>query len=384
MRESKNSQAPKVRYEQFKVEKIEELQNVYRKELQDQNSHIEKLRQDRLDLIKENDHLLEKIANFDTEIDDLRRKEKAKEVELRVKFDKKLKEILMDTEKKVSPRLENFQQTLEHLYEEIRRKEESILEKSKEFSAKISEKNTEIERLKTTNNDFQCKVQELEAQISSLNLQLHRNTAENELKLELDGLKLRNEILFGERMELEVKMRQEQRESARILSDFEEKFSVKISEFEKLCEQKDEHIQELNTQLEKCEKLREELENSERNRQIEDEHRERLELEVKDLYGKLQKAGEERQTSENSLKMERDRLEVNLVTLKKQLESTPESPQNVEKLRKELRESERKRVSEKEKHQNIIQEFTSALKIIEKRQRVTQEKIREKMATSLL
>ncbi|CAL2031101.1 unnamed protein product [Caenorhabditis brenneri] len=55
--------------------------------------------------------------------------------------------------------------------------------------------------------------------------------------------------------------------------------------------------------------------------------------------------------------------------MKKKLEATPEAPENVEKLRKELRDTERKRQSEKEKHQIVTSELKTALKRLEKNYR---------------
>ncbi|CAI2334546.1 unnamed protein product [Caenorhabditis sp. 36 PRJEB53466] len=367
---------------EFKVDTIEELQNVYRKELQDQNGQIEKLRLDRMDLVKENDQLLEEIAELNADLDDFKRREKGKEMEMKGNFDRKLKEIMMDNEKRVSPRLSHYEQTIEHLHAQLQGKEEVILEKSRAFSAEIVAKNSIVEELKRAEDSLISKVTNLEATIQNLNVQLLKQSNESELQLTIDGLKLKNEILLKERMDLEQKMRQDQREYSRRISDIEEKFAVRITEFEKLCEQKDGQMEELQMQLEKAEKLREDFEKCERNRQIEEEHRERLELEVKDLYAKLQKAGDDRQNSETSLKLERDRLEVSLVTLKKQLEQTPESPQNVEKLRKELRQMEHKLSAEKEKRQSTIREFSSAFKRVERQQKVFQEKFREKMTIS--
>lgn len=151
--------------------------------------------------------------------------------------------------------------------------------------------------------------------------------------MEIDSLKSRNEILLKERMDLESKMRHEQREFSRKFGEVEENFAVRVAEFEKLCEQKEGQIEgaignsihdsdllfvrsELRNSLEKARKLQEDLDKCERDRQIEEEHRERLEIEVKSLYQKLQKSGEERQNAETKLKLERDRLEVSLVTLK--------------------------------------------------------------------
>ncbi|UMM15968.1 hypothetical protein L5515_013183 [Caenorhabditis briggsae] len=295
-----------VRYEKFKVDTIEELQNVYRKELQDQNQQIEKLREDRRDLIKENDELLEKIVGLNTEIDDFKRKEKGKEVDMRMKFDQKLRELVLSNDKRTSP---------------------------------------------------------------SLNLQIQKINSESDQASEINILKLKNDQFMKENLELELKFRYDEREFSRKLGQLEQQFSVRISEFEKLCEQKDMEIEDLKSHLETSEKVQESLKMYERNLQIEEEHRERLEMEVKSLYEKLQKSGEEKEEFEKNLKLERDKLEISLVSMKKKLEMTPEAPENVEKLRKELRESERRRQSEKEKYQKIILELKDALKRLEKNYR---------------
>lgn len=84
-------------------DKSEHKQIIFQ-ELQDQNNQIDKLRIDRQELVKENDQLLEEIAEMSTKMDDYKRKEKAKEVEMRMKYDQKLKDIVMNNEKRVSPR----------------------------------------------------------------------------------------------------------------------------------------------------------------------------------------------------------------------------------------------------------------------------------------
>lgn len=84
-------------------DKSEHKQIIFQ-ELQDQNNQIDKLRIDRQELVKENDQLLEEIAEMSTKMDDYKRKEKAKEVEMRMKYDQKLKDIVMNKEKRVSPR----------------------------------------------------------------------------------------------------------------------------------------------------------------------------------------------------------------------------------------------------------------------------------------
>lgn len=366
-----------VRYEKFKVDTVEELQNVYRKELQDQNSQIEKLRADRQDLVKENDELLEKIVNLNTELDDFKRKEKGKEIDLRMKFDQKLKELVLNQEKRTSPRFEHMEKMIENLHLEVQRKEESILEKNRQFSEEISQKNLEIEDLKRSENSLKFQVQHLDSTIQNLNLELQKLKSESDQSTEINLLKMKNDDSMRENLELEMKFRQEQREFSKKIGDLEQQFSVRVSEFEKLYEKKDDEIEDLRTQQNHYQKLQESLDKSERSRQIEEEHRERLEQEVKTLYDKLQKSGDEKQQFEQKLKIERDRLEVSLVTMKKKLESTPEAPENVEKLRKELKESERKRASEKEKNQLIISELKSALKRLERNYRDALAKLQE-------
>ncbi|CCD72894.1 Cilia- and flagella-associated protein 157 [Caenorhabditis elegans] len=373
------NQEREVRYEKFKVDTIEELQNVYRKELQDQNNQIDKLRIDRQELVKENDQLLEEIAEMSTKMDDYKRKEKAKEVEMRMKYDQKLKDIVMNKEKRVSPRFEHLEHKIEDLHAEIQKKEELILLKSRQFASEISLKNGEIEDLKRSEAYAKSQISQLEDTVKSLKLHIEKIASENDQTVVVETLRLKNEELLKENLNLEMKQRQEQLDFARQLADSEETFSVRISEFEKLCEQKDLKIEDLHSQLEKCDRLQESLEKADRSRQIEEEHRERLELEVKSLYEKLQKSAEDRQKVETTLKLDRDRLEVSLVTMKKKLESTPEAPENVEKLRKELRDSEKRRLSEKEKHQAITSELKSALKRLERSYRDAVIKLQEKI-----
>ncbi|CAP35896.1 Protein CBG18445 [Caenorhabditis briggsae] len=366
-----------VRYEKFKVDTIEELQNVYRKELQDQNQQIEKLREDRRDLIKENDELLEKIVGLNTEIDDFKRKEKGKEVDMRMKFDQKLRELVLSNDKRTSPRFEHMEQLIENLHLEIQRKEEIILEKNREYSTEISEKNLEIEELKRSENSLKFQIQHLDSTILNLNHQIQKINSESDQTSEINILKLKNDQFMKENLELELKFRHDEREFSRKLGQLELQFSVRISEFEKLCEQKDMEIEDLKSHLETSEKVQESLKMYERNLQIEEEHRERLEMEVKSLYEKLQKSGEEKEEFEKNLKLERDKLEISLVSMKKKLEMTPEAPENVEKLRKELRESERRRQSEKEKYQKIILELKDALKRLEKNYREAVGRLQE-------
>lgn len=129
-----------------------------------------------MDLVKENDQLLDEITSLNAEMDDFRRKEKAKEVEMRSRFDKKLREMAMDNDKRISPRyavlsiyehevlfrFDHYEQTIETLRGEIQKKEECILEKSKDFSSQIQEKNEEIEELKNNEAVLKSKLSQVE------------------------------------------------------------------------------------------------------------------------------------------------------------------------------------------------------------------------------
>ncbi|CAI5441557.1 unnamed protein product [Caenorhabditis angaria] len=168
-----------------------------------------------------------------------------------------------------------------------------------------------------------------------------------------------------------------EREYEKRLENNEEKFAKQIVDFERICRKKDEEIEGLHNQLERFEGIQIALEQSEKNQLIDQEHRERLEIEVKMLYKKMDELGEEKTQYCAKLKNERDSLEQSVTHLKKQLETTPDSLAEVTKLRKTLKDMERKSAKEKEKYQRALSEMKTALTIIEKQQRSTQNKIRE-------
>uniref|UniRef100_A0A1I7TYX1 Cilia- and flagella-associated protein 157 n=1 Tax=Caenorhabditis tropicalis TaxID=1561998 RepID=A0A1I7TYX1_9PELO len=162
MRQS--NQDREIQYEKFKLDTIEELQNVYRKELKDQNCHIEKLKSDRLDLVKENDELLDTIAGLNSELDTVKRKEKSKEMEIKMQFDQKLKEMVMYTEKVASPRKKleltpEAPENVEKLKKELRetmRKQENDKERNQLI---ISELKLALKRLERNYKDAAIKLQ---------------------------------------------------------------------------------------------------------------------------------------------------------------------------------------------------------------------------------
>ncbi|CAI5441558.1 unnamed protein product [Caenorhabditis angaria] len=164
----KDCEDREIRNERFKVETLEELQNVFRKELFEQNGQIEKLRNDRNDLVKENDELLTEIMDLKTEIDDMKRREKSKEAEMRKHFDEKLKTILDETQNKVSPRLEHYNNVISQLQEQIHSLESKILEKTQEFGKCIEDKNLKLETNRKTENELKTRIYDLEFEIERL------------------------------------------------------------------------------------------------------------------------------------------------------------------------------------------------------------------------
>ncbi|CAB3404556.1 unnamed protein product [Caenorhabditis bovis] len=370
------------RYEQFRVEVLEELQCVYRKEIASQNSEIAKLRNDRNELVKENDELLEKISDFHSEIENLKRKEKQREAEIREEYDKKMMEMIKN-ESKVSPTFLKFSEVIDDLREQLNKKEASHLARCQQLGETLIERNKDIENLKRNENSLKIEIIGLKQKIE----EAERKGNEDKLKekeIEIAQANRKLEANLKERINLEAQIRESERSWEKRMEDAQEAFAVQISKIESICIKKDERIRELESAVDGLDDLQKLIEKTENSRRIEQENRERLEKELKNLYGKLDAVNEEKETFMAGIRLERNILEQSVVELKKQLETTPETVAEVTKLRTALRESENKRFNDKERYQTLLSEMKVALKSIEKQQRNTQNKLRETLAAKLL
>ncbi|KAL6736559.1 hypothetical protein Aduo_006897 [Ancylostoma duodenale] len=344
------------------------LQNDLDTKLSAQNHHMESLERERDKLVTENDELREEISRLEEELKVKKKEMKLKEEQMKNSFSDQIEELLEHTTTKEADifgeekeefrraHLLNHDDRVHELLDEIRRVQAARDEEVESLRDELNRERQMRIELATT------------AQRTKADLELARSLATTK---QSESLALRCELnrRLKENMEKEVEFMTKEENFRKTLLLRTTSFERKVDEFQKIVAEKDELIAGMRRDLES-------MQNSE---VAESSLQNKLEPDAteKNPFSQPDQKDEANQTLIEDLKRERNSLEITVAELKKKLDISPETVQEVKRLEKLLKEKEEELSSMRRQYRQLMRKVEHSLVHLEKQHMKTKRKLEE-------
>ncbi|KAK5984360.1 hypothetical protein GCK32_006531 [Trichostrongylus colubriformis] len=342
--------------------------------LHGQEQQLEHLFQVSETLKSENEQLREQEQQLRSSLEEMSRKSKLKEEDLRREFSDQIGILIENTAKIDS---EDIAQKYGHL------KEKELLESD----VRVQELLCEIRKIQVNSDE---KVQSLKAELCEerqRRIELETVTQRNRLDLEASRelvITKQNELIairselnrrLKECMENEIASLSKEENFRKTLLLRTTSFEKKVAEYERTIEEKDKQIADLRRNLKNMEGQQSTavLENS--LKEDVDEEKRRLECELKKLTLSSKQNEEKNKAMVEQLKQERNKLEITIAELKKNAEAFPSKTAEMNRLRSLLEEKEEQLSASRRRYRQLLRKVETSLIHLEKQHQNTKRKL---------
>nr|CDJ95143.1 Protein K10G6.4 [Haemonchus contortus] len=326
----------------------------------------------------ENEQLRQQEEQLRVMLDETTRNARAKEEELRKEFSDQIGLLIENTaETDYEDIVQKCGQARE---EELLRSDarvQELLSVIREIQAATDE---EIQSLKSELHEERQKRIELEtvAQRNRLELEATRDLADSKQN-ELHAIRCELNRRLKENMENEFAMLSKEENFHEMLVQRTTSFEKKIAEYERKIEEKEEQINELRKNVELLKS-----QTTTGTSLKDDEEKRRLESELKNLSLASKQKEEKSKTIIEELKQERNKLEITIAELKKNVEAYPSKTAELNRLRSLLEEKEEKLSASRRRYRNLLRKVETSLAHLEKQHQKTKRKLEENIIGSPL
>ncbi|RCN31537.1 hypothetical protein ANCCAN_22673 [Ancylostoma caninum] len=344
------------------------LQNDLDAKLSAQRGHLESLAREKDKLIIENDALREEISRLEEELKAKGKEMKLKEEQMKKSFSDQIEELLEHTTIKEADAFAGEKEELRRAH--LLNHDDRVHELLDEIRQVQAARDVEVEALRDgLNKERQMRVE--------LSTSVHRIKADLELARSLattkqsESLALRCELnrRLKENMEKEVEWMTKEENFRKTLLLRTTSFERKVDEFQKIVAEKDEVIAGMRRDLES-------IQNSEV-AETSLQNKVGPETTEKNPISRTDQKDEVNQTLIEELKRERNSLEITVAELKKKLDISPETVQEVKRLEGLLKEKDDELSSMRRQYRQLMRKVEHSLVHLEKQHMRTKRKLEE-------